>query len=43
MQPDQLVSAIILIVVGVLQMSNQVAFPLWLVVVCLGVMIMSHR
>ena len=42
MGPDRVVSAIILIIVGLLQAMNAVYFPLWLVVVCLGLMIMTN-
>jgi hypothetical protein len=41
--PDRIVSAIVLIVVGLLQTTGAYAFPLWLVVILLGVMIMMER
>ena len=43
LQPDRLVFAVILIVFGLLQMSGQIGFPLWLVVICLGIMMMLNR
>jgi hypothetical protein len=43
MGPDRLVSAIVLIIVGLLQATNSVYFPPWLVIVCLGLMIMMNR
>jgi hypothetical protein len=39
---DRVISAIVLIVCGLLQMSGQFGFPLWLVVVCLGLMVMTN-
>jgi hypothetical protein len=43
MGPDRIISAIILIIVGLLQATNQVAFPPFLVIICLGLMIMMNR
>jgi hypothetical protein len=42
MGPDRLVSAIILIVVGLLQVMGAVYFPPWLVIVCLGLIIITN-
>jgi hypothetical protein len=41
--PDRVVSAIVLIVVGLLQITGAYYFPLWLVVICLGIMLMLER
>jgi len=43
LHPDRVVSAIVLIVVGLLQASGRFYFPLWLVVICLGLTIMLSR
>ena len=43
MGPDRLISAIVLIVVGLLQVTNTVFFPPFLVIICLGLMIMMNR
>jgi hypothetical protein len=43
MEADRLTSAIVLIICGLLQTTGTVAFPLWLVVICLGMMIMMNR
>lgn len=40
--PDRVISAIVLIVCGLLQASGQFGFPLWLVVICLGLMVMTN-
>ncbi len=40
--PDRLISAIILIICGVLQATGAAVFPLWIVVVCLGLMVMTN-
>lgn len=42
MGPDRVVSAIVLIVVGLLQATGAFYFPLWLVVICLGLMVMTN-
>jgi hypothetical protein len=42
MGTDRLLSAIILIIVGLLQAMNAVAFHPWLVIVCLGLIIMTN-
>lgn len=38
-----LISGIILIVVGVLQILNLVVFPLWLILICVGIMYITER
>lgn len=43
MGPDRLISAIVLIIVGLLQATGSVYFPPWLVIVCLGLMLMTNR
>lgn len=42
MGSDRLISAIILIVVGLLQAMNIVYFPPGLIIVCLGLIIMTN-
>ena len=38
-----LISGIILVIVGVLQILNVVMFPLWLILVCVGIMFITER
>jgi hypothetical protein len=41
--PNQLVFGLILIVVGALQMSSSVTFPMWLILLCIGINYIVER
>lgn len=41
--PTQLVFGIILIVVGLIQISTPVVFPMWLILLCIGINYIVER